>query len=54
VTRIAFIGLGIMRLLMATNLVTAGYDVQAYNRRPPGNSPGLWPGRSPTQYGMPT
>jgi 2-hydroxy-3-oxopropionate reductase len=33
-TRIAFIGLGIMGLPMATNLVRAGYDVQAYNRSP--------------------
>ena len=31
-TRIAFIGLGIMGLPMATNLVKAGYDVRAYNR----------------------
>jgi len=31
-TRIAFIGLGIMGLPMATNLVTAGYDVVGYNR----------------------
>ena len=31
-TRIAFIGLGIMGLPMATNLVRAGYDVHAYNR----------------------
>jgi len=30
--RIAFIGLGIMGLPMATNLVKAGYDVRAYNR----------------------
>jgi 2-hydroxy-3-oxopropionate reductase len=28
VTRIAFVGLGIMGLPMATNLVTAGYDVR--------------------------
>jgi 2-hydroxy-3-oxopropionate reductase len=34
VTRIAFVGLGIMGLPMATNLVTAGYDVHAYNRSP--------------------
>jgi 2-hydroxy-3-oxopropionate reductase len=34
VTRIAFVGLGIMGLPMATNLVTAGYDVYAYNRSP--------------------
>ena len=33
-TRIAFVGLGIMGLPMATNLVTAGYDVHAYNRSP--------------------
>jgi 3-hydroxyisobutyrate dehydrogenase-like beta-hydroxyacid dehydrogenase len=32
VTRIAFAGLGIMGLPMATNLVTSGYDVHAYNR----------------------
>lgn len=31
-TRIAFIGLGIMGLPMATNLARAGYDVHAYNR----------------------
>ena len=31
-TRIAFIGLGIMGLPMATNLVRAGYDVHGYNR----------------------
>ncbi|KJL36900.1 2-hydroxy-3-oxopropionate reductase [Microbacterium azadirachtae] len=31
-TRIAFIGLGIMGLPMAKNLVTAGYDVVGYNR----------------------
>ena len=31
-TRIAFIGLGIMGLPMAKNLVTAGYDVTGYNR----------------------
>jgi len=31
-TRIAFIGLGIMGLPMATNLVKAGYDVVGYNR----------------------
>jgi 2-hydroxy-3-oxopropionate reductase len=34
VTRIAFVGLGIMGLPMATNVVTAGYDVHAYNRSP--------------------
>ncbi|WP_328992280.1 NAD(P)-binding domain-containing protein [Kribbella sp. NBC_01245] len=33
-TRIAFIGLGIMGLPMATNLLAAGYDVRAYNRSP--------------------
>jgi 2-hydroxy-3-oxopropionate reductase len=32
--RIAFIGLGIMGLPMATNLVRAGHDVWAYNRSP--------------------
>lgn len=31
-TRIAFIGLGIMGLPMAKNLVAAGYDVVGYNR----------------------
>lgn len=31
-TRIAFIGLGIMGLPMAKNLVNAGYDVVGYNR----------------------
>ena len=31
-TRIAFIGLGIMGLPMAKNLVKAGYDVTGYNR----------------------
>ncbi|ADB33981.1 2-hydroxy-3-oxopropionate reductase [Kribbella flavida DSM 17836] len=31
---IGFIGLGIMGLPMATNLVTAGHDVRAYNRSP--------------------
>jgi 2-hydroxy-3-oxopropionate reductase len=34
VTRIAFVGLGIMGLPMATNLVRAGYDVHGYNRSP--------------------
>lgn len=33
-TPIAFIGLGIMGLPMATNLRAAGYDVRAYNRSP--------------------
>jgi len=33
-TRIAFIGLGIMGLPMATNLVKAGYDVTGFNRSP--------------------
>ena len=33
-TRIAFIGLGIMGLPMATNLVKAGYEVAGYNRSP--------------------
>lgn len=33
-TRIAFIGLGIMGLPMATNLVSAGYDVTGVNRSP--------------------
>ncbi|GAA0924058.1 2-hydroxy-3-oxopropionate reductase [Kribbella koreensis] len=32
--RIAFVGLGIMGLPMATNLVRAGHDVWAYNRSP--------------------
>jgi 2-hydroxy-3-oxopropionate reductase len=32
--RIAFIGLGIMGLPMATNLVRAGHDVWAFNRSP--------------------
>jgi len=32
--KIAFIGLGIMGLPMAKNLVTAGYDVTGYNRSP--------------------
>jgi len=32
--RIAFIGLGIMGLPMATNLVRAGHDVTGYNRSP--------------------
>ena len=34
-TRIAFIGLGIMGLPMARNLVNAGYDVTGYNRSRP-------------------
>ncbi|GAB3468017.1 2-hydroxy-3-oxopropionate reductase [Actinophytocola sediminis] len=34
-TRIAFIGLGIMGLPMATNLVQAGHDVVGYNRSEP-------------------
>jgi len=34
VTRIAFIGLGIMGLPMAINLVRAGHDVVGYNRSP--------------------
>jgi 2-hydroxy-3-oxopropionate reductase len=33
-TQIAFIGLGIMGLPMATNLVRAGYDVRGFNRSP--------------------
>ena len=33
-TRLAFIGLGIMGLPMATNLVRAGYAVHGYNRSP--------------------
>lgn len=33
-TRIAFVGLGIMGLPMATNLVAAGHDVAGYNRSP--------------------
>ncbi|MDR2998531.1 MAG: 2-hydroxy-3-oxopropionate reductase [Microbacterium sp.] len=33
-TSIAFIGLGIMGLPMAKNLVTAGYDVTGFNRSP--------------------
>lgn len=33
-TSIAFIGLGIMGLPMATNLVNAGHDVTGYNRSP--------------------
>lgn len=33
-TRIAFVGLGIMGLPMATNLVRAGHDVTGYNRGP--------------------
>lgn len=32
--RVAFIGLGIMGLPMATNLVRAGYSVRGYNRSP--------------------
>lgn len=32
--KIAFIGLGIMGLPMATNLVNAGYEVTGYNRSP--------------------
>ena len=31
---IAFIGLGIMGLPMAKNLVTAGFDVRGFNRTP--------------------
>jgi 2-hydroxy-3-oxopropionate reductase len=34
VTRIAFIGLGIMGLPMAVNLVRAGHEVAGYNRSP--------------------
>ncbi|HEX2132783.1 MAG TPA: 2-hydroxy-3-oxopropionate reductase [Actinophytocola sp.] len=34
-TRIAFIGLGIMGLPMATNLVRAGHEVAGYNRSEP-------------------
>jgi 2-hydroxy-3-oxopropionate reductase len=33
-TRIAFVGLGIMGLPMATNLVRAGHEVVGYNRSP--------------------
>jgi 2-hydroxy-3-oxopropionate reductase len=33
-TRIAFIGLGIMGMPMAVNLVRAGYEVAGYNRSP--------------------
>ena len=33
-TRVGFIGLGIMGRPMALNLVRAGFDVQAYSRRP--------------------
>ena len=33
-TRIAFIGLGIMGAPMAANLVRAGFDVTGYNRSP--------------------
>ena len=32
--RIAFVGLGIMGLPMAVNLVQAGFDVAGYNRSP--------------------
>jgi 2-hydroxy-3-oxopropionate reductase len=43
-SKIAFIGLGIMGAPMAVHLQNAGNEVAGYNRRPP---------RSPTQSRMP-